>query len=384
MRRDGDVVTWRSIRTPAVALAAGASVVLWIGSSQHTVAQGPATVASVPMPTFHHLHINSVDPERSLKWYEHYWPEGERTTLAGFPAFHHDGFYLLYTQVSAQAPGGFDRSLERSVPQSAFWTFGSTFEGADSSAFRERIGHLPPEQFAYVPLYGGPGGAHTAPNSFGLPMGGQLLTLAQLEEQAGPDANGVPRTPQGQDFGYFVDPDGMLAEFAFIAGAAANSGNHSHLWHEQPLCAANWYVDHLGMQLPPVRDLDTNQLVPQPRRDPCEVPVSDVITYPAYTRNGQLREPRGAVAFANGSWIWYARQCRYGRCEPGHDEPLSGSRGQVVDHVGLTYPDLDTVLAHLAATGVQILEGPYRFGDTRAVLIEDLDGLALELIEANR
>ena len=42
------------------------------------------------------------------------------------------------------------------------------------------------------------------------------------------------------------------------------------------------------------------------------------------------------------------------------------------------------MLAHLAATGVQILEGPYRFGDTRAVVIEDLDGLALELIEANR
>jgi hypothetical protein len=53
-----------------------------------------------------------------------------------------------------------------------------------------------------------------------------------------------------------------------------------------------------------------------------------------------------------------------------------------VDHVGLTYPDLDPVIAHLEATGVPIIEGPYPFGDTRAILIEDLDGLALELIEA--
>ena len=44
-------------------------------------------------------------------------------------------------------------------------------------------------------------------------------------------------------------------------------------------------------------------------------------------------------------------------------------------------PDLDPLLAHLAAAGIPILEGPYPFGDSRAVLIEDLDGLALELVE---
>jgi len=30
---------------------------------------------------------------------------------------------------------------------------------------------------------------------------------------------------------------------------------------------------------------------------------------------------------------------------------------------------------------VTIIEGPYAFGDTRAVMIEDPDGLAIELIE---
>ena len=38
-------------------------------------------------------------------------------------------------------------------------------------------------------------------------------------------------------------------------------------------------------------------------------------------------------------------------------------------------------MAHLKATGVPIVRGPYKFGDTRAILIEDLDGLGLELIE---
>jgi hypothetical protein len=50
--------------------------------------------------------------------------------------------------------------------------------------------------------------------------------------------------------------------------------------------------------------------------------------------------------------------------------------------MGLSYPDLDPVIAHLERAGIPILDGPYPFGDVRAILIEDLDGLALELIEA--
>jgi hypothetical protein len=41
----------------------------------------------LPMPTFHHIHINSVNPEASLDWYSRYWPKGKKTTYAGFPAF---------------------------------------------------------------------------------------------------------------------------------------------------------------------------------------------------------------------------------------------------------------------------------------------------------
>ena len=52
-----------------------------------------------------------------------------------------------------------------------------------------------------------------------------------------------------------------------------------------------------------------------------------------------------------------------------------------MDHVGLSYPDLDPGIAHLEAMATPIVDGPYPFGETRALLIEDLDGLALELIE---
>ena len=80
-------------------------------------------VVALPPPTFHHIHINSVDPDRSIAWYSDYWPQGEATTYAGFPAFY-DDIYLLYTQVDTQPPGGFDRALQRSEPQSGFGPLG--------------------------------------------------------------------------------------------------------------------------------------------------------------------------------------------------------------------------------------------------------------------
>ena len=115
--------------------------------------------------------------------------------------------------------------------------------------------------------------------------------------------------------------------------------------------------------------------------EPCEVDTGEV-TFPTYMEVGQLRIPAGNATVENASWLWYPRQCRHGRCGEGNDMPLARSRGQVVDHIGLTYPDLSAVLSHLEATGVSILEGPYAFGDTEAVLVEDPNGLSYELIQA--
>ena len=73
------------------------------GQNPPEVVKKPGSV--LPAPLFHHIHINSTRPERSLEWYAQYWPNGKKTTYAGFPAFTDgQGFYLLYTQVPKQAP----------------------------------------------------------------------------------------------------------------------------------------------------------------------------------------------------------------------------------------------------------------------------------------
>ena len=76
---------------------------------------------------------------------------------------------------------------------------------------------------------------------------------------------------------------------------------------------------------------------------------------------------------------WYPRQCVSDRC--GHDQPLVPSRGQALDHVAFTVENLDALMARLRAAKVKVIEGPYKFGDARAFMIEDPDGLAIELID---
>ena len=322
----------------------------------------PATAVVLPEPGFHHLHINAVNPTASLDWWQTVWPAGEVTEVAGFPAFAADGAYHLYTQVDTPAQGGFNPERHHGVPQSAFWTTGPSTDGL---AFFERLTALDPngERFRFLPVYTGPDDEEGVAHSGLAPYGDQLLTVAELEALAGTPPE---RGPDSQDFGYLVDPDGVLLEFNGNAETEDLFYGHLHFWHEAPLCAVNWYVEHLG-----VRGTVT---------DPCDVELGPV-SYPTFIPAGQLRQPIGVVRLANTAFAWYTRQCREGRCGADGDQPLVPSRAQVMDHVGLSYPDLDPVIAHLEAAGIPIVDGPYPFGETRALLIQDLDGLALELIE---
>jgi len=212
-------------------------------------------------------------------------------------------------------------------------------------------------------------------------MGGQLLRGSTIRDRLAQGQQAQPASG-GLDFAYVVDPDGMLVEVT--SGNTEGFRAHTHFWSERPLCTANWHVEHLGATFPTTSNpFDQGMTFKNGKWDPCDVLVGEV-TFPTYMRQGQLRIPAGNARIADANWLWYPRQCRSGRCGPTNDQPLVRSRGQVVDHLGLTYPDLDKVIAHLRATNVPIAQGPYKFGGTRAILVEDPDGLAFELIEAKK
>jgi catechol 2,3-dioxygenase-like lactoylglutathione lyase family enzyme len=77
---------------------------------------------------------------------------------------------------------------------------------------------------------------------------------------------------------------------------------------------------------------------------------------------------------------WYPRQCVGSRCGDGGAQKLVPSRGQVLDHVAFEVDDFDALFAKLRRDGVKFLEMPHAFGGTRAFMIEDPDGLAIELV----
>jgi hypothetical protein len=57
------------------------------------------------------------------------------------------------------------------------------------------------------------------------------------------------------------------------------------------------------------------------------------------------------------------------------------TRGQLHDHLAFSVSDLDAWVAKLRGESVALLDGPYRLGETRAVMIEGPSREALELVE---
>lgn len=325
----------------------------------------PASAQSrkAELPRLHHVGLNSVDPERAIEWYLKIWPGAERTVVAGQPAVDGEGMLLLFNKVDRPPPGAWSNTLHRSVPQSAFWHIGAYTNSTDQA------NRLKPLGINHLPLFTSPNDTHTVWRSGLAPYAG-TLTARQL-----PGA--TPAGPRPGGFSYVVAPDGVL--FELTGGPdTRDSFSHIHFFNENPLCAANWYVEVLGMELPPVRDSSGKETARAPVT-PCEVEYGEA-GWPSLESIGTIRQPSASARYLNGSMAWYPRQCVKNRCtgQPRH----APSRGQALDHVAFIVDDLDAMLVRLRAAKVKILRPPYAFGTSRAVMLEDPDGLAVELIEA--
>jgi catechol 2,3-dioxygenase-like lactoylglutathione lyase family enzyme len=322
-------------------------------------ASQPPTRAALPL--LHHVGLNSVDPDRAIAWYLEVWPTARRTTIAGFPAIEAE-MLVLFNKVDRPPPGAWRDDLHRSEPQSAFWHIGAMTNSTNVDA------RLAPLGIEHLPLFTSPTDTATVWRSGLAPYAG-TLSRKQL-------ATAQPAAPRDGGFSYVVAPDGVL--FELTGGPTTRDAfSHMHFYHEKPLCAANWYVEQLGMELPPTRD-SSGVETPRPLWDPCDVPYGEA-GWPALEPIGTIRQPSGGVRFGNGSMSWYPRQCVSDRC--GRDQPLVPSHGQALDHVAFTVENLDALMSRLRAANVKVIDGPYKFGDARAFMIEDPDGLSIELID---
>jgi len=313
------------------------------------------------LPALHHVGLNSVDPERAVAWYLKLWPAARRAEVDGRPAVQGE-MLLIFDRVAQPPPGAWNHRLHRAEPQSAFWHIGAFTNTTNLKARLDSIG------VSFSPLFTSPHDTIGVWRS-GLAPNAGMLSASQL-------ASAPAAPPRDGGFSYVIAPDGVL--FELTGGPTTRDAlAHVHFYHEHPQCAANWYAEHLGMPLPPVRSADGSES-PRAAWNPCRAAVGEA-GWPSLERIGTLRQPTGSVRIAGATISWYPRQCVGDRC--GTDQPLVPSRGQALDHVAFTIRDFEARVAHLRRVGIPILAGPYPFAGTRAVMIMDPDGLSVELIE---
>jgi catechol 2,3-dioxygenase-like lactoylglutathione lyase family enzyme len=305
----------------------------------------------LPAPGFHHLHLNSVDPDAAVDFYTRRFPTTAKTSWGGRPALASPNDVLvLFTKVAA-APV--------TSPQTAIWHFGwhvtDTRQTLESYTGRPDVTLLP----LYTTDEGGSVfiSSDTWPGTGGVPG----RTKAQIAEAK---ATGVQPTRTG-GFGYLQGPDNALVEYA--GNHPAERFNHVHFYQDDPFCAQLWYQKHLNAPVFAGRTSSTPLT-----EATCRVPRGPERSWPALNREGMFRAPSAAVVFGDVAFAWYVRQ---------GDRPLVGTRGQLYDHIALSVADLDAWVAKLRSEGVTFLEEPYPLGDTRAVMIEGPSREALELVE---
>jgi catechol 2,3-dioxygenase-like lactoylglutathione lyase family enzyme len=300
----------------------------------------------LPTPAFHHLHLNSVDPDAAIDFYTHQFPSTTKSTWAGLPALRSpNNVMMLFTKV--------DKPPAMSPP-SAIWHFGWHVPDVrrNIETFRNR------PDVKLLPLYTGDASDFVLVNSdtWPAPKGGAPgLTRAQINEAK---ANNV-KPAGGGGFAYMEGPEGALVEY--VGDHPAERFDHVHLWQEDPLGALEWYQTHLNA---PVRAGFT----PPEHR----IKRGTERSWPALNQEGMFRDPRAGVVFGDIVLTWYGNQW---------DTPLVPSRGQLQDHIAFGVADLDAWISKLQGEGVKFLEQPYQLGDTRAVMIEGPSREALELVE---
>ncbi len=301
-------------------------------------------------PKFHHLHLNSVDPNSAIAFYTRTFASTVKDSWGGFLALKSpNDVMVLFTKVDTPPT---------SEPQSAIWHFGWHVTDARRSLeiYSSR------QEVELLPLYTSEEGGSVLISSDTWPgRGGVLgLTKSQIAE-----ARGKGLGPAGGGgFAYMKGPDDALVEYA--GDHPAERFNHVHLYQEEPLCAQLWYQKHLNA--PPRAGWGG---ISATEAD-CKVPRGADRTWPALNRDGMFRSPRAGVEFGDVALIWYANQ---------GNRPLASSRGQLQDHIALSVTDLDAWVDKLSNEEIKFLEQPYPLGDTRAVMLEGPSREALELVE---
>jgi catechol 2,3-dioxygenase-like lactoylglutathione lyase family enzyme len=309
--------------------------------------------APLPAPRFHHIELNSIDPDAAIAFYVKQFPATARTSWEGKPALSSpDNVLIVFNRVTR--PPAADPNV------TAYWHFGWNVVDSRKSMEAWRAQNL------LVPFYTDEQGDFVGISSdtYPYPPGVPGRTRAQLAEAKA--QNLQARREAGN--GYIAGPDGAIIEFT--GNAPAERVDHVHMWQDDPVCAQLWYQTHLLAT--PRRAGRGGDSAPLPTLADCKQARTPEPSWPSLTKEGTYRAPTGGVSFSGVAMNWYPNQTA---------RPLAPTGGRLMDHVGLAVGDLDAWVAKLRGEGVTILRQPYRVGASRAVMIEGPSHEAIELVE---
>jgi hypothetical protein len=300
-------------------------------------------------PVFHHVHENSTNPSAAIAAFQKIYPNLTKTTVGGFEGVQAGtAMSILFTKVSALPP---------TQPQSAFLRHVLSVPNLG-----ELVRQLRSIQMDVRPLYTLDGvtvdvSSETYQNG---------MTRAAFEEAK---AKGTLQPPT-RTGGYIIfwGPEHVLMETTERITLKEAAYFLVDLWQDDPLCAELWYRTHWNTPARPGRG---GAPAPVYTETTCRVPKSEY-SYPSVEKVGTRRQPTSGAAFGDVSLNWFPAQA---------DAPLAPTRGQQVDHIAVSVPNLDAWIAKLKAENVKFLQQPYKFGDMRAVMIEGPSREAIEIIE---
>jgi catechol 2,3-dioxygenase-like lactoylglutathione lyase family enzyme len=320
---------------------------LWTVACVPSLAQNSPATDPLGVPGFHHLHLNSTDPDAAIAFYMRQFPSTSKATFAGLPALQAGKVYVLFNKVNTAPP---------ITPQTAIWHFGWHVVDVRKNLARYQEG----KEVTLLPLYTTDEGGFVYMSSDTWPGTGGLLGLnkAQIADSKARDVQPLG----GAGFAYLQGPDRAIVEYQ--GNMPVERFNHVHMYQDDPICAQLWYQKHLNAKP------SSNVPVSRTEAD-CKLPHSER-SWPALGQEGMYRQPSGGVTFDDVAMNWYVRQ---------DDRPLVSTRGHLADHIALSVRDLDAWVAKLKTEGVVFLLAPYKLGDTRAVMIEGPSHEALELVE---
>lgn len=284
-----------------------------------TVQNAPANAQAAPTNEahFHHLHLNTVDPKAAIDFYTSKF-DSEKGKFAGLmDAVWSQKSWMLFTKVATPPKWELD---------SAIWHFGWGAENMKAEYEQQQ--------------------------KLGTKFFTPLTDISDIGGNAG-----------AKDLFYYAyveSPDKALIE---LNTAGHHRFGHIHLFSEDPVAAAEWYIKHLGARgrVPTSR---TPRLYKGYQIGPSASLMVDnvnIIIFPAeYLKKDYPDRWKGKVE-------------------------LESTKGHVVDHIGFSFDNLPEALEKLRKDGVKVTDEikSVAGGKIKYAFIEGPDKIRIEVIEGH-